>query len=75
MFGCSLVLAFTISSAEAKKQLPCGHSDRAPSHNDCASVSPQKKEQCQKWIDKGNATEDAKLKEKYKNKHIKCVRS
>ena len=24
LFGCSLVLAFTISSAEAKKQLPCG---------------------------------------------------
>jgi len=38
-------------------------------------IGLQKKEQCQKWIDKGNATEDAKLKEKYKNKHIKCVRS
>ncbi len=74
---CSLAFAFTISSAEAKKELPlpCGDYDGVPSHNDCAPVSPEKAAQCQKWIDKGNATSDPKQKEKYKNKYIKCVRS
>jgi hypothetical protein len=31
--------------------------------------------QCQKWIDKGNATLDPKLKKKLKHEYIKCVSS
>ena len=72
LLACSIVLSLVITSAEAKK-LPCGDYDGAPSHNDCAPVSPEKTAQCQKWIDKGNATSDAKRKEHYKNKYIKCV--
>jgi hypothetical protein len=69
LLACSLAFAFTISSAEAKKQLPlpCGDYDGVPSHNDCAPVSPDKQVKCQKWIDKGNATSDPKEKEKYKS--------
>jgi hypothetical protein len=72
---CSVALSFTITSADAKKRLPCGNYEGAPSPNDCAPVTLEKAAQCQQWIDKGNATADPKLKEKLKNKYIKCVRS
>ncbi len=73
LLACSIALSLVMTSAEAKKRLPCGDYDGAPSHNDCAPVSPEKAAQCQTWIDKGNATSDAKRKEHYKNKYIKCV--
>ncbi len=46
LLACSIALAFTITSADAKKNkgpLPCGDYDGAPSHNDCAPVSDELK--------------------------------
>jgi hypothetical protein len=72
--ACSLVLA--VVPAEAKKNkgpLPCGDNDGAPSHNDCAPVSAELVTKCQKWIDKGNATDDQHKKDFFKHKYFKCV--
>ena len=71
----SIAPSFTMTSANAKKRLPCGDYDGAPSHNDCAPVTLEKAAQCEKWIDKGKDTLDPRLKERYKNKYIKCVNS
>jgi len=76
LLACSIALAFTITSAEAKHKkgpLPCGDYDGVPSHNDCAPVSDELKAKCQKWIDKGNATDDSKKKDYFKHKYFKCV--
>ncbi|HMK40105.1 MAG TPA: hypothetical protein VK451_00955 [Methyloceanibacter sp.] len=76
LLACSIALAFTITSAEAKKDkgpLPCGDYDGVPSHNDCAPVSAELQAKCQKWIDKGNATSDPDKKNLYKHKYFHCV--
>ena len=70
--ACSLACSMMTTSALAKK-LPCGDYDGVPSHNDCAPVSSKLQAKCQKFIDKGNATNDPAAKEKYKNKYIHCV--
>ncbi len=74
LVACSLALA--VMPAEAKKAkgpLPCGDYDGVPSHNDCAPVSAELQTKCQKWIDKGNATDDPKKKDYFKHKYFKCV--
>jgi hypothetical protein len=70
------VLVFAVVPAEAKKHkgpLPCGDYDGVPSHNDCAPVSAELQTKCQKWIDKGNATDDQHKKDFFKHKYFKCV--
>jgi hypothetical protein len=74
--GVAAIVAFgslSLGSAAEGKKLPCGDYDGVPSHNDCAPVGKKKASKCQKWIDKGNATNDAKQKEMFKQKYISCV--
>lgn len=76
LLACSIALTFTITFADAKKNkgpLPCGDYNGVPSHNDCAPVSAELQTKCQKWIDKGNATNDPEKKDHYKHKYFKCV--
>ena len=70
----AVFLLVSVSTAEAaRKRLPCGDYDGAPSHNDCAPVNSAKKSKCQKWLDKHNATNDQKIKDRTKGKYIWCV--
>jgi hypothetical protein len=71
----SIALSFTMTSADAKKRLPCGDYEGAPPQNDCVPVTLEKSAECQKWIDKGKEALDPRLKEKLKKEYIKCVRS
>jgi len=70
--ACALAYSLAVTPAVAKK-LPCGDYDGVPSHNDCAPVSKALMTKCQKYIDKGNATDDPKEKNKYKHKYFHCV--
>jgi len=55
----AIALALAVSPAPAKDKppRPCGDYNGVPSHNDCAPVSEARQTQCQKWIDKGNASD------------------
>jgi len=71
----AICLVAAAGAADAgNKKLPCGDYDGVPSHNDCAPVSSQKQEKCQKYLDQHNATMDQKIKDKTKKKYISCVR-
>lgn len=67
------LIAGTAEAKKSKGPLPCGDYDGVPSHNDCAPVSADLQTRCQKWIDKGNATDDPKKKNYFKHKYFKCV--
>lgn len=74
LVACSLaIVALPAEAKKAKGPLPCGDYDGAPSHNDCAPVGEGLQTKCQKWIDKGNVTDEPKRKDYFKHKYFKCV--
>ena len=76
LLACSIALAFTITSAEAKKDkgpLPCGDYDGVPSHNDCAPVSADLQAKMPEMDRQGHATNDPDKKNLYKHQYFKCV--
>jgi hypothetical protein len=72
----AIALALAVSPAHAKDKppCPCGDYNGVPSHNDCAPVSKALKTKCQKWIDKGNASDVTEAQQtSYRKKYFKCV--